>query len=117
MTPWWTQQTAGWIGAIAGSANGILGGVIGTVAGIYGQRGKGKRLVYALVAVALVGGAASLAVGLFALMTGQPYMVWYPLVLIGGMDTLLFSVLTPVIRRVYRQAEARRMEAEELRRT
>ncbi|MDB5320955.1 MAG: hypothetical protein JWN40_2586 [Phycisphaerales bacterium] len=117
MTPWWTQQTAAYIGAIAGSANGLLGAVIGTVAGIYGQRGKGKRVVYALFAIALVGGVASLGVGLYALATGQPYMVWYPLALIGGIDTLLFTILTPVIRGVYRQAEARRMEAEELRRT
>src|SRR3954447_10921655 len=114
MTPWWTQQTAGWIGAIAGSGSGLLGAAVGTIAGIYAPRGKGKRVVYALFVVAIIGGVAALALGLFALATGQPYVVWYPLVLLGGMNALLFCCLTPVIRRVYRQAEARRMEAEEL---
>jgi hypothetical protein len=117
MTPWWTEQSAGWVGAIGGSANGLLGAVVGTIAGVWGPRGKGKRVVYALFAMAVVGGVAALAVGLYALAVGQPYSVWYPLVLLGGMDTLLFGVLTPVVRRVYRQAEARRLEAEELRRT
>jgi hypothetical protein len=117
MTPWWTQESAGWIGAIAGGGNGLLGAAIGAIAGVFGPRGKGKRLVYTLFAFALVGGIAALATGLYALVVGQPYVVWYPMVLLGAMNTLLFTILTPVVRRVYRHAEARRMEAEELRRT
>jgi MFS family permease len=117
MTPWWTDQTAGWIGAIAGTANGLLGGLIGTLAGVFAPRGKLRRLVLALVLFCLIAGVASLSAGLFALAVHQPYAVWYPLILIGAMDTLLFGVVTPVIRRAYRQAEARRLDAEELRRT
>jgi hypothetical protein len=48
----------------------------------------------------------------------QPYAVWYPLVLVGGLSSLLIGTLWPtVIRTAYRQAEIRRLEAEELRRS
>ena len=54
--------------------------------------------------------------GLYALLlAGQPWQVWYPLVLLGGLGTLATGVLLPVTRRVYRQAEQRKLEASALR--
>jgi len=47
----------------------------------------------------------------------QPYAVWYPLLLAGCLDVMVFSILLPIILRGYRQAEARQLEAEELRRS
>jgi hypothetical protein len=117
MIAWWTDQTAGLIGAVAGSSTGLLGGLVGTIAGIFGPRGKFKRLVFGLAWFMIIGGAISLVAGLFALVAHQPYAVWYPLVLLGGVNVVLLSALMPVIARGYRQADARRLEAEELRRS
>lgn len=117
MTEWWTAQHAAWIGSIGGSALGVLGGVIGTAAGVLAPRGKGRGLVLgAMTAIPALGGLG-LAAGLAALATGQPYHVWFPLCLLGGMMAAIFGPLIPVVRMRYREAERRRLEAESLRRS
>ncbi len=50
------------------------------------------------------------------MITGQPYGVWYSLLLPGLLLTALMGTMTPVIRLRYRQAEHRRLQAEEFRR-
>jgi hypothetical protein len=117
MTPWWNGQTSNWIGVIVGTSCGVLGGVIGTLAGIFAPRGKLKWLVFGSMVLALLAGVVSLAVGIVALCAQQPYAVWYPLILVGGILTLAPGGLTPVVYRAYRQAGARRLEAAELRRS
>ena len=116
MTPWWTDQMAAWVGGIGGGVLGLLGGVFGTLAGMCAPRGKCKRLVYGLAAFMGLVGVVSLAVGIVALLLHQPYCVWCPLVLVGAIETVLTPCFIPVMR-VYRQAEMRRLEAEELRRS
>ena len=116
MTPWWTGQEAGLFGGIGGSVIGILGGVLGTMAGTLAPRGKARGLVVGSFVVCIVAGVVILTIGLVALGGGQPYHVWYPLILSGGILTLVLGCLFPVLRIRYRQAEARRLEAEELRR-
>ena len=115
MNPWWTDQQAGLVGGIAGSAFGILGGVLGTVAGIYAPKGKCKTLVYAMAGMIVGIGITSLVVGIAAVFLGQPYAVYYPTLLLGVLGTSMVW-LFPVIRQRYREADGRRLEAEELRR-
>ena len=62
-------------------------------------------------------GALSLAMGLVALLAGQPYGIWYPMLLAGFIFSFVFGGLIPVVRRVYLQAENRRIEAESIRAT
>lgn len=92
---WWSPETAGWIGGLAGSAVGLFGALIGTLASL----GRGRRFaiggLFALLAVGLV----MLAVGLVALASGQPYAVWYPLLLLGVLDPVLALALIPTARR------------------
>jgi hypothetical protein len=116
MHPWWTEQQAGMIGAIGGSLFGLFGGVLGTVAGLCAPRGKCKRLVYALVGILVVIGVGGLGAGFVALALHQRYAVWYPLVLAGGMASLMSCFVVPLVRLRYRQADSRRLEAEQLRR-
>jgi hypothetical protein len=116
MYPWWTSQQAGWVGAIGGTLFGVFGGVFGTVAGICAPRGKCKHIVYAMVTMLIVIGVGCLGVGLAALALHQPYAVWYPLILIGGLGTIMSCVATPMVRMRYREADNRRLEAEQLRR-
>lgn len=117
MTPWWTDAQAGLIGGIAGGGLGVLGGVFGTICGICAPRGKCKTLVYGLAAFMIGGGIVSLIAGIVALILHQPYGVWYPLLLIGVVGTAVVGGLMPVIRRRYQEADKRRLEAEELRRS
>lgn len=116
MTPWWDQQTAILIGAIGGSAIGVMGGVYGTLVSMLAPKGIGRRPMLA-IHLALVGfGVAVLIAGIVAVSTGQPYLVYYPLLLGGGILSFVMGGLFPVVRMHYRQAEARRLEAEQFRR-
>lgn len=117
MTPWWNDQTAGLIGGIGGSVIGLLGGVFGTLAGVCAPRGKCKGLVYGLASFLFAAGLVALAAGLVALSQRQPYAVWYPLVLAGGLLTVLFGFMFIPLRIRYRQADLRRLQAEEFRRS
>ncbi len=116
MTEWWTVQQSGLIGGIGGAVVGILGGVIGTLAGAFARKGKLKPVVMALLTLLIVVCAAALLVGVTALVMKQPYHVWYPLMLIGFIGSTVGATMIPVMRNVYRQAEHRRFEAEQLRR-
>jgi hypothetical protein len=116
MSPWWSDQSAGLWGGIAGSAIGIMGGIFGTLAGVYAPRGKCKTLVYSIMTFMLAAGVATFIAAWAAISMHQPYGVWYPLMLCGSLVTILFGMAVPIVRYRYRQADARKLEAEELRR-
>lgn len=113
---WWSQQMAGLIGGLGGGGFGALGGILGAAAGILAPRGRGKPVIVGAMTSIVVIGVAALVSGIVAVTGGQPYHVWYPLVLIGGILTVVVGSLIPVVMLRYRQAEARRLDAEELRR-
>ena len=104
---WWSPETAGWIGGAAGGAVGTLGALIGTLCSL----GRGRRLVLAGLLALGVSGLALLAVGGVALALGQPYEVWYPLVLMGVLDPVLAFSLLPTARRRFEALELRRMQS------
>lgn len=104
---WWTGPQAGLVGGIGGSVLGILGGVIGFLAG----RGKARGLVMALCSLLAGLGAVSLIGGLAALVLGQPYHVWFPLVLLGVIGAGVIGGNIPGIRRRYRERELQQMAA------
>ncbi len=111
--PWF--ENWGLVGGLLGVGVGLLGGVYGTVVGICAPRGKAKGLVYGLHWFSLLLGLAVLAAGVTALIRGQPYGVWYPLLLSGAIVTVLIIGFTPMIKLRYRQAEHRHLSAEEFR--
>src|SRR6185295_11169350 len=108
MDAWWTQQTGILIGAIGGPGLGILGAAIGVAGGVFAPRGKGKGFVLGTMTALVILGAAALIAGIVAVIQKQPYHVWYPLVLEGGISVFVFGFLLPVMRMRYRQAEQRR---------
>ncbi len=112
--PWF--ENAGQIGGLLGGGIGVLGGVYGTVVGICAPRGKAKRLVFGLHWFTLLLGLGLLGGGITALVTGQPYGVWYALLLPGALLTVLIICFTPMVKLRYRQAEHRKLNAEEFRR-
>lgn len=116
MSAWWSEQAMAWIGAIGGSGVGIVCGTLGALGGWLAPRGKGKAVLVPLHAAVVIIGIAALGTGIVAVSMGQPYHVWYPLLLGGFIMTMVMGGLLPVVLLRYRQAEQRRLEAEELRR-
>ena len=112
--PWF--ENWGLVGGLLGGGIGLLGGVYGTVAGMCAPRGKAKRVVFGLHWFSLLLGLALLAGAITALVTGQPYGVWFALLLPGALLTVLMIIFTPMIKLRYRQAEHRQLNAEEFRR-
>lgn len=117
MIEWWTAHDGNLYGAIGGAALGVLGGCLGAAAGWFAPRGRQRGLILGSMLVLVIAGVAMLGTGLMALAQKQPYHVWYPLILGGGILTLVMGPLIPVINIRYRQAEARRMDAEGIRRS
>jgi uncharacterized membrane-anchored protein len=60
-------------------------------------------------------GITCLIAGLVAVFAHQPYHVFYPLLLIGAILTFVMGGLLPMVLIRYRQAEARKMDANLLR--
>jgi hypothetical protein len=112
--PWF--QNYGLAGAVLGGGAGLYGAVYGTCVGVMAALGKGKSFILALHWLGIGLGVTLLGAGVVALAVGQPYGVWFVLILPGAILVLVLAPMTPVIRLRYRQAEQRRLEAEEFRR-
>ncbi|MCH7873223.1 MAG: hypothetical protein IID33_16125 [Planctomycetes bacterium] len=104
---WWTGPQAGLVGGGLGGLFGCLGGLIGYLA----SKGRGRRFATAVMIAMITLGAASLTLGVVALTLSQPYAVYYPLLLIGGLFVLLPTFQLPMIRRRYAEMELRKMSA------
>lgn len=104
---WWTPPQGGLVGGIGGSVLGILGGAIGFLA----SRRRGRTVVMSLIATGLACGACFLVAGVIALCLRQPFFVVYPLLLLGGITTVVLGFNAPTILRRYREEELRKMAA------
>jgi hypothetical protein len=104
---WWSARQAGVLGAVAGSALGILGAVIGWL----GSAGRARSFV--LAALKGIGwmGVGALVVGAWALGSGQPYAVYYPLLLAGTIGAGLGFSLPRSLSKRYEALELRRMQS------
>jgi hypothetical protein len=92
---------------LAGSALGILGAAIGWLGAI----GRGRGFVFGTLKAFAWLGVAAVIVGLGALAAGQPYAVYYPLLLLGGIGAALGFTLPRSMSRRYEELELRRMQA------
>jgi hypothetical protein len=109
--PWFNENLYSWI---PGTALGVLGGLWGGLAGTLAPHGRARGLVLGGMWVLLLGSAVLLALGLIALLSGQPYGVWYGLGLAGAIGVVVIGANMPVIHRVYRAAEERKLAARDL---
>jgi hypothetical protein len=115
--PWFdVHQFGALFGSIAGGGVGVLGGLWGAVAGTFAPRGKCKAFVYGYAWLLILIGAASLVFGLVALAAGQPWGIWYGPLTVGLVMMPMFGVFLPLVRLRYRQADERKMQAEDFRR-
>ncbi len=113
---WWSPQMAGLLGGVLGGGAGICGAVGGTLMGVLLPKGKCKGLVIGMMATMFLLGVCALTAGLGGLISGQPFHVWYPLVLVGFILSTVCGTLTFVARAGYKRIEKRKLEAEEMRR-
>ena len=106
-TAWWSDRQAGILGGIAGSALGILGAVIGWL----GSTARAKGFVLGTLKGIAWLGIGALASGALGLAVGQPYAVYYPLVLLGTISAALGFFLPRSLSKRYEELELRRMQA------
>jgi len=106
-TGWWSDRTAGLLGGIAGSVLGLLGATLGLLVSRRRARGfvVGTTIAFGIL------GAGLIIAGAVAVAVSQPYAVWYPLLLLGGLLMMMSFVLRLIARRAYTDAELRRMRA------
>lgn len=104
---WFGTRAAAIGGAIGGSMIGLWGGLVGFLA----SRGRAKGFVLVSASALFVVGIASTVLGLTALLIGQPYAVYYPLLLIGVILTLIIGGLRHTLPRRYEALELKKMRA------
>ena len=96
---------SGLIGGTAGALLGCLGGLLGLLAAM----GKARGFVLTMTKMLIALGMLMAIAGILAVASSQPYAVWYPLVLTGGILTFVFSVNLYPIKKRYDDLEIRRM--------
>jgi len=104
---WWGNRTGNLMGAILGPLLGMLGALVGTLSGW----GRGKNVCLAICWFAVVFGVVCLITGIVALAMGQPYVVYYPPLLLGSIGTVVMGSILPTIRKRYSDIELRKMES------
>ena len=104
---WFDDRTAGLLGAVLGSSLGIWGAMIGFLA----SRGKARLFAIASANVILVVGIVTLVFGGVAAALGQPYSVYYTLLLIGALVVIIIGLLRRNLAKVYEAAELKRMRS------
>lgn len=112
--PWVDPRVMIWAGSIGGSLVGLWGGLFGSLCGRLVPKGKGRRWLLGSLYVQVAVGVAALLSGLVALFAGQPYAVWYPGLLLGVILTATGVPFIGMLRHLYREAELRKMQADEL---
>jgi len=113
MEPWFNEQTAGMIGGIIGGSIGGMGAIIGCLSGLCIRKGW-KGLIYGMFGVCIAVSIALLMTGVVALLSKQPYHVWYVFGLPGLIGTAVFGGLFPVLRKRLTENELRQMQAKDI---
>ena len=111
MDAWFDPMHYAWI---PGTAYGLTAALMGGLVGWLVPRGRARSFIvaawFALWLLALV----LLIAGIIALLEGQPWGVWYALLLPGAIGTLVVGANSIVIRTAYRKVEERRLAAKDL---
>lgn len=114
---WWSADVAQIVGPLSGGLGGVIGGLSGGLGGYLAARGKARRWMLGLFGLLAAIGVVMLAAGVIGVVIGQPWYVWFPLVLSGAVYTAVYPPCLWLLNRGYRHAEERRLAAEELRRS
>lgn len=106
--PWFSPDYFAWIpGTVLGTLGGLWGGMLGSRA----PAGKSPGLVLGSGWALWIASALLTVAGGVAWLSGQPAAVYENLGGAGLIGVVVMSVLLPVAKTVYRQAEQRRIQA------
>ena len=109
--PWFDPNRYAWIpGTVYAVVAGLLGGLVGWLV----PRGRARSFILRAWFTVWAVAVALLAVGIVALVNGQPWGVWYGLLLPGAIGTLVVGANSLVILKRYREVEERRLAAKDL---
>jgi MFS family permease len=99
---------------IPGTAYACISALIAILVAWFAPRGQARTFIlrawFALLAAAI----ALLVVGIVAQVSGQPWPIWYGLLLPGVIGTLVVGGNFLVILKKYREVEERRLAAKDL---
>ncbi|MFO8071292.1 MAG: hypothetical protein R6V85_05385 [Polyangia bacterium] len=95
----------GWLGGALGGILGGLLGIAGAIAGLLAARGRGRRFVVGTFAAAIALGLALAAVGIAAWILDQPWGVYYPLMLSGGIIAVVSAGVLPGVKRRFKETK------------
>jgi len=109
--PWFDPNQYAWI---PGTVYGVAVGVLGAIVGVLAQRGRAREFVVKAWLAAWLVGVALAAVGIVALLNGQPWGIWYGFLLPGGIGAAVVGGNYFVIAKRYRDIEQRRFAARDL---
>lgn len=84
-------------GALLGTATGIIGGLWGALIGLMASRRKYQSFVIGTTLVLILCWTILLIVGIYALVSEQPYLIWCPMILCGIVALIVKGSLLPVI--------------------
>ena len=106
-TQWLSNRNVGLLGGIGGGLLGLWGALIGILSG----RGKARGFVLYSAHALLVLGIASIIGGGVALASGQPYVVYYPFLLLGVIVVAVTGMLRGRLTARYEQLELKKMQS------
>ena len=108
---WFNPNLYGWI---PGTFIGVMAGLEGALIGVLASRGKAKKFIlafhFSIIGISLL----LLISGIIALISKQPYGVWYGLSLAGMLGTIILGSLTPVVLRKFKDAEMRKTMSQDI---
>jgi hypothetical protein len=108
---WFDPNRYAWI---PGTVYGVAVGLLGALAGVLAHRGRARGFVLNTWIAAWLAGLALLAIGVAALVQGQPWGIWYGFLLPGGIGIAVVGGNYFVIVKHYREIERRRLAARDL---
>ncbi|MBZ5617338.1 MAG: hypothetical protein LAQ69_01205 [Acidobacteriia bacterium] len=109
--PWFDPNHYAWI---PGTAYGVIAGLMGGLVGWLVPRGRAREFILRSWFTLWVVAIALLIAGTVALIDGQPWGVWYGLLLPGAIGTLVVGANSLLILKTYRAVEERRLAAKDL---
>lgn len=111
---WFDVSTGIWIGALGGSLLGIIGGTLGAIASKLAPKGKCRGLILNTMKILIAIGILFLITGIIAFFVGQPYHVWYPLTLLGGIASFVIPFPYLQIKKMYTASELKKMYIDDM---
>jgi H+/Cl- antiporter ClcA len=93
-------------GGLGGGLIGALSGILAATAAVCKQTGHGGRFILIAFQSMFVFGIANLLAGVCAALSGQPFGITFPLLIIGMVLAVVFCALLPLLSRHFSNGRA-----------